>query len=157
MPTDKKDIFSGTSAWFGDMEGITGSNENCFHMADAVDAGIQIHVCASPVAIVRQQCIAACGRPFPILSWSMNTHVTNRSEKYNIRLVFIDWSAGYCGLRHVPELPGIWSELSSVSHDYALQKGDSERGIRICKSESEKWTLKRQRLIVWGPLQFVWR
>ena len=86
-------------------------------MADAVDAGIQIHVCGSPIAIAASLHVESSIPNFVI----HEHHVTNRSEK-NIRLGVYDYQPDEHGYCHVPELPGIGQELSQWAIDNALAK-----------------------------------
>lgn len=86
-------------------------------MADAVDAGIQIHVCGSPIAIAASLHVESSIPNFVI----HEHHVTNRSEK-NIRLGVYDYQPDKHGYCHVPELPGIGQELSQWAIDNALAK-----------------------------------
>lgn len=85
-------------------------------MASAVDAGIQIHVCGSPISIAASLHMEASLPNFVI----HEHHVTNRSEK-NIRLAKYDYQPveGACS---IPELPGIGQELSDWAIENALQK-----------------------------------
>ena len=86
-------------------------------MAAAVDAGIQIHVCGSPIAIAASLHVEASLPNFVI----HEHHVTNRSDK-NIRLGIYDYQPDEHGFCHIPELPGIGQELSQWAIDHALAK-----------------------------------
>jgi galactonate dehydratase len=85
-------------------------------MAAAVDAGIQIHVCGSPIAIAASLQVEASIPNFVI----HEHHVTNKSEN-NIRLCVNNYQPinGYC---EIPEIPGIGNELSKWAIDHALAK-----------------------------------
>ena len=112
----KKDIFQIYQPDLGTCGGITEAMKIA-SMADAVDAGIQIHVCGSPIAIAASLHVEASLPNFVI----HEHHVTNRNEK-NIRLGIYDYQPDEYGFCHVPELPGIGQELSEWAMDHALQK-----------------------------------
>ena len=99
----------------GTCGGITEAKKIC-DMAAVRDAGIQIHVCGSPISIAASLHLE-CSIPNFIIH---EHHVTNRSIE-NIRLGKYDYQAvdGYC---EIPELPGIGQELSDWAIDNALMK-----------------------------------
>lgn len=86
-------------------------------MAAAVDAGIQIHVCGSPISIAASLHVEASIPNFAI----HEHHVTNRNEN-NKRLGIYDYQPDEHGFCHIPELPGIGQELSQWAIDHALAK-----------------------------------
>lgn len=103
----------------GTCGGVTEAKKIC-DMAAAVDAGIQIHVCGSPISIATSLHMEASIPNFVI----HEHHVTNRSNS-NIRLGIYDYQTkdGYCD---IPELPGIGQELS----DWAIQNALAKETIK---------------------------
>lgn len=112
----RNDIFQIYQPDLGTCGGITEAMKIA-SMAAAVDAGIQIHVCGSPIAIAASLHIEASLPNFII----HEHHVTNRNEK-NKRLGIYDYQPDKQGFCHIPELPGIGQELSQWAMEHALAK-----------------------------------
>lgn len=112
----KQDAFQVYQPDLGTCGGITEAMKIA-SMAAAVDAGIQIHVCGSPIAIAASLHVESSIPNFVI----HEHHVTNRSEK-NIRLGVYDYQPDKNGFCSVPELPGIGQELSPWAIEHALEK-----------------------------------
>ena len=112
----KNDIFQIYQPDLGTCGGITEAMKIA-SMAAAVDGGIQIHVCGSPIAIAASLHVEASLPNFVI----HEHHVTNRNEK-NKRLGIYDYQPDEKGFCHIPELPGIGQELSPWAIEHALAK-----------------------------------
>lgn len=112
----KEDAFQIYQPDLGTCGGITEAMKIA-SMAAAADAGVQIHVCGSPIAIAASLHVEASIPNFAI----HEHHVTNRSEQ-NRRLGVYDYQPDAHGFCDIPELPGIGQELSKWAIDHALAK-----------------------------------
>lgn len=112
----KEDAYQVYQPDLGTCGGITEAMKIA-SMAAAVDAGIQIHVCGSPIAIAASLHVEASIPNFVI----HEHHVTNRNEA-NKRLGIYDYQPDDHGFCHIPELPGIGQELSDWAMENAFAR-----------------------------------